>query len=87
MKIKDGFVLRNMAGEFIAVPFDESYSDVGALISLNETGAFLWKALEEEKELDDLVSALVAEYEITEDEAKAAAEGFTEGLKAAGLLN
>lgn len=87
MKIKDGFVLRNMAGEFIAVPFDESYSDVGALISLNETGAFLWKALEEEKEMEDLCKALVCEYGITEEEAMTAAESFTEGLKAAGLLS
>ena len=86
MKLKDGFVLREMAGEFIAVPFDERYSDVGALVSLNETGAFLWKKLEGGAEFDALADALAKEYEITEDEAKKAVLGFTQSLKAAGLL-
>lgn len=86
MKLKDGFALRQMAGEFLAVPFDERYSDVGALVSLNETGAFLWEKLSGGAELDELVCALVGEYKISEDEAKAAVLSFTESLKSAGLL-
>ncbi len=86
MKLKDGFALREVAGEYMAVPFDESYNDVGALIMLNETGAFLWKKLEEETSFDVLISALKGEYEITDEEAKNAVRDFTDNLKAANLL-
>lgn len=86
MKLKDGFALREMAGEFLAVPFDERYSDVGALVSLNETGAFLWKKLEDGAEPKELQMALCAEYEISESEAEVAVLSFTENLKATGLL-
>lgn len=86
MKLKDGFALRRMAGEFLAVPYDERYSDVGALVSLNETGAFLWKKLEEGSEPNELCASLCKEYGISESEANDAVESFTESLKAAGLL-
>lgn len=86
MKLKDGFALREVAGEYMAVPFDESYNDVGALIMLNETGAFLWKKLETECSKEDLVSALTDEYKITDEEAERAVSDFTDRLKAANLL-
>lgn len=87
MKLKEGFALREMAGEFIAVPFDESYNDVGALVSLNETGAFLWKMLENDCQKEELTDALKKEYGITDEEADCAVDSFIESLKSAGLLS
>ena len=86
MKLKYGFVLREMAGEYLAVPFDERYKDVGGLVSLNESGAFLWKKLSEEISEEELVSAVVAEYEVSEDEAKEAVSLFIGSLRGADLL-
>ena len=42
MRIKDGFVLRNVAGSFIAVATGEEAINFNAMITTNETGAFLW---------------------------------------------
>lgn len=86
MKLKSGFSLREIAGEFMAVPFDERYDDVGALISLNETGAFLWKKLEQDCTPQELAACLVSEYGISEEEANSAVKSFTDGLAAAGFL-
>lgn len=86
MKIKNGFVLRNMAGEYLAVPFDERYEDVGGLISLNESGAFLFEKLTKPTNEEALKNALKNEYGVDENTAETAVSSFIESLKQAGLL-
>ena len=45
MKIKEGFVLREMCGENIVAAEGLQNINFNKLISLNSTAAFLWKAL------------------------------------------
>ena len=47
MKVKDGFLLRQVAGAWMAVPVGERLAQVRGLISLNETGASIWRLLEQ----------------------------------------
>ena len=65
MKIKDGFVLREMCGEFIVAAEGIEHINFNKLISLNSTAAFLWKNFEgkefTEKEMAQL---LIDEYGI-----------------------
>ena len=59
MKVKDGFLLRQVAGAWMAVPVGERLAQVRGLISLNETGASIWRLLEEGcRTEEELVSAL-----------------------------
>ena len=47
MRIRDGFVVREIMGSIMAVPTGvmvEKYS----IINLNETGRFIWELLEKE---------------------------------------
>jgi len=85
MKLKNGFMLRQVAGEHVVLPFGADV-DFNGMITLNETGATLWKRLEQEAELSDLTAALLAEYEVDEATAAAAAEQFTAKLKEKGFL-
>ena len=65
MKIKDGFVLREMCGEFIVAAEGLQHINFNKLISLNSTAAFLWKAIEEKEfTAEDLAQLLVDEYGI-----------------------
>ena len=80
MKLKDGFVLREVAGEHVVIPTGDSL-DLNLMITLNETGCTLWKRLEEEAEPADLTAALLAEYEVDEATAAAHAAAFVEKLK------
>ena len=65
MKIKDGFVLREMCGEHIVAAEGLQNINFNKLISLNPTAAFLWKALEnKEFTVEDMAQLLVDEYEI-----------------------
>ena len=47
MKLKDGFILREVAGEHVVIPTGDAL-DLNMMITLNETGCTLWKRLEEE---------------------------------------
>ena len=80
MKLKDGFILRQVAGEYVVLPVGGEL-DFSGMITLNETGATLWKRLEQEAELADLTAALTAEYDVDEATAAAAVEQFVAQLK------
>ena len=56
------------------------------IITINETGAFLWKTLENEVLEEDLIKALTDEYDVDEETAKKDVFAFIEKLKSAELL-
>lgn len=65
MKIKNGFVLREMCGENIVSGEGLEHINFNKLISLNSTAAFLWKALEgKEFTAEEMAQLLVDEYKI-----------------------
>ena len=70
MKIKEGFVLKEIAGVNVVVPIASQMVSFKAIISLNESGAFLWKQLETEKDEAELLKAFLSEYDIDEQTAK-----------------
>lgn len=86
MKIKDGFVLKSLAGSNLVVPLGTQVVDFGAIIKLTETGAFLWSQLESEKNVDELVLSMTNEYDVAEDKARKDIEAFVMKLKEADLL-
>lgn len=80
MKIKDGFVLREVAGDTVVLPSGDL--EINAMITLNESAAFLWKHMEEETTVEELVNAVVESYpEVDAQTAKVAVEGFVAQLK------
>ena len=85
MKLKDGLILREVAGEHVVLNVGSDV-DLNGMITLNQTGCTLWKRLQEEAELADLTQALLNEYEVDEPTATAAAERFVEKLKGLDLL-
>lgn len=80
MKLKDGFILREVAGETVVIPSGDAL-DLNMMITLNDTGSFLWKQLEQETDEKALVAALLAEYDVDEDAAKAHVAAFVAKLK------
>ena len=80
MKLKNGFILREVAGENVVIPIGDAL-DLNMMITLNETGCTLWKRLEQEAELADLTAALLAEYDVDEATAATHAAAFVEKLK------
>lgn len=86
MKIKDGFILRDVAGQTIVVAVGKRSKSFNRIIKLNPTGKFIWEKLSSDIEIDELVASLVAEYDIDEATASSDADKFVETLKGADIL-
>lgn len=86
MKIKDGFMLRKVGGQYVAVALGEASRSFNGIIRLNDTGRLLWEELAAEKTEQQLCEALLAEYDVTPQQAQADVAAFVQTLKKAALL-
>lgn len=86
MKIKSGYLLREVAGNYIIVAIGDEAVDFNGLMTVNETGAFLWKKLESGADTAELLCELTGEYDIDEETAKRDIGLFIEKLQKADLL-
>lgn len=85
MKIKTGFVVRQVGGENVVVPVGAMSKQFHGMINLNETGAFLWNFYTENHTVDEGVSALLAEYDVEEEIARADVETFVQTIVGNGF--
>lgn len=83
--IKQGFVMREIAGEFIAVPVDSACGS--NIVILNPVSNFLWEEMRSEKSFGELVEAMLKEYGIERKEAEADLKEFLAQLEESGLIN
>lgn len=86
MRIKKGFLLRKVLEDYVVVPVGAGSLDFDGMVTLNETGAFLWEALAEEKTEEELVEALTEQYEVTREQAQASTARFVRKLQEADFL-
>lgn len=86
MRIKEGLVLRSIAGTNIVVPLGVASVDFHGMITLNESGAFLWRELERGGSMESLTAALLREYEVDEATARASVEEYVQKLEEVGCL-
>lgn len=78
MKIKEGFILRSICGEFIVVGEGLAQVNFNKMLSLNESAAYLWKEVEgKEFTPEDLVNLLLDKYEVSREQAAADVEKLT----------
>lgn len=80
------FLLREIAGEYILVPTGAAAARLNGLISLNEPGAYLWNTLQQSRSEEELVAALVGEYEVAPETASADVRAFLVRMAEAGIL-
>lgn len=86
MQLKEGFMLRKIVDDYIVVPTGNNLVDFGVVVSLNETGAYLWEQLYTDKTKEELVKNLAQEYEISEADVESDVEEFIELLKTHDFL-
>lgn len=85
MKIKDGFLLRQIGGENVVLP-TASELNLNGMITLNDTGCFLWQQLQQQTDRESLVNALLGEYDVDRQTAEASVDAFVEKLEKHGFL-
>ena len=86
MKIKSDFALRKAMYSWVVFPLGAQNTHLKSVMTLNKTGAMLWKHLEGGCTQAALVEALLAEYDISEEQAQADVEEFIAALQQNGCL-
>ena len=86
MKIKEGFITKKVAGDVIDIPAEQALVDFKAIITLNETGAYLWEFLREDTSKEKLLENMLKEYDADEKILSADIDEFLSVLEEKGLL-
>lgn len=87
MKLKSGFVLRDVCGEQVIMGEGLAALDFGRLLNLNETAAWLWKkASEGDFSIESLSAALCEEYDVTLEQAKTDVAAIVEEWRKVGVV-
>ena len=90
MKIKNGFVLKEMSkdsGINIVVAVGEASKKLNGYLTLNESGVIIWKTLLNGASVEDVVNAILSEYEVPYEIAKKDVELVIENLRKIGAID
>lgn len=80
MKRNSGFLMRQVAGRYVLAPVGDTVKTFSGMITMNATGKFLWDLLEQDQTVDSLAQALVDNYEVELEKAKADVAKYLEPL-------
>lgn len=86
MKIREGFIIREVAGNYVVVPIGETTLDFNGMMNLNSTGAFLFQKMLTGTTRQELINSLISEYDIDEKTASADVDVFIEKVKGENLF-
>lgn len=86
MKIKQGFVMRDVAGQAVAIATGEASKSFHGMVKLNDTGAFIWNGIEKGLDEAEIAEQLTASYDVEVDQALKDVESFIARMRDAGLV-
>ena len=86
MRRNDGFILRKAADLTVIVPVGREAVRFPGMLSVNETGRFLWELLQEEQTRQTLARALTDTFQVEGRQAEQDVHDFLEKLRAAGAV-
>lgn len=85
-RVKDGFIVRKIGNQIMAVPVGKQTTDIHGVIALSESGELLWNALQNGSDIETLADILTENYDVDRETAKSDIETFLDGLKQQGAL-
>lgn len=86
MKLKGEFMVREVAGELLAIPVGQTALDFNGMIGLNDVSALIWKGIQEGKTKDAILENLLKEFDVSLEEAAGDLEQFLLELRKNDLL-
>lgn len=86
MRVDSGFVLREIAGDYVIIPTGKIVLTFNGLITVNEVGVSIWNMLQKEVTFEEIVKGILDEYEVEESVARQDVEEFLEKLAENGIL-
>ena len=85
MKIKDGYVVRKVAGSYVVIK-QGGDADFRQMITVNESGALIWDCINQGLDEDAIAERIVQEYDVDFDTAVLDTKNFILRMKEADVL-
>lgn len=86
IRLDKEYVLRQIGDDYIIVPVGETVLSFNGMITVNETGAFLWEELVKGTNKGELLRTLMDNYEVTQEEAEKDIDEFLDVLYTNNIL-
>ena len=86
MKIKDGFVVRDIMGQCVVVATGEASESFSGMIKLNDTGKDIWEGVAAGKSEAEITDKIVEDYDVDKERAKASVSKFITDMKDKGFI-
>lgn len=87
MKIKSGFIVREVCGSTVVVAVGKRADEFNGMITLNESGKLLFERLTSEATENDLVEILLKNYDVEREKATECVKTFVKKLKDANVID
>lgn len=86
MRIKKGFVLREVAGQIMVIATGEASKDFHGMIKLNVTGKVIWLALQEGLSEKEIAKRLQEQFDVDPEKALQDTHAFLQQMEDMGFL-
>lgn len=86
MKIKEGYMMRKVAGNCVVVPMGDEVTNFNGMINLNETGEVIFENLQKGCTKEELVEAMLKEFDAPREVIERDVDMFIEKLEKVGIL-
>ena len=86
MRIKKGFVLREVAGQNMVIATGEASKDFHGMIKLNNTGKEIWQGLQEGLSEIEIAKGLQDKYQVEAEKAEQDTKEFIEKMIEMGFV-
>lgn len=86
MRIKEGFVLREVAGQAVVIATGEASKNFHGMIKLNTTGKVIWEGLAANLSDEEIAQNLVNSFDVSLEEARVDTQAFVDQVREAGFL-
>lgn len=86
MRLIKDHILRNVNGDVVLVPLSNDETDFNGMIVLNHTGEFVCRMIEEDTDIDSVITALADEYDLEPEKVENDVRAFLSELDACHVL-
>ena len=86
MEIKRELIKRQIAGDTVLVPVGRTVYDCNGLFVLNELGSFIWDLLPQASTREEVLQAILQEYEVDRETAQKDMDQFFSKLEELKIL-
>ena len=86
MKIRKGFVLREVAGTIVVVPTGQLLDEFPEVITLTKSAKFVWELLKEDTTQEEILHKVVEKYKIDKERAQNDLKKFIKELQQKNII-